>query len=966
MGRGYLPRALQNQWQELWQQFGEVAPESLSRRIEADTEILCCVQVLFLGSRYAFELCRSRPENLLQLLDSDEGPGPESMRGTLAQRLAQVDDDAELLRELRLFRQQQMLSIIWRDLNRLATMEATVATVSELAKACLDAVDQYYYAELCQRFGVPMSRDGQRVQRMVILGMGKLGADELNLSSDVDLIFCYPEYGDTHGGERSIDNQDFFTRLGRKIIRAIDTVTADGFVFRVDMRLRPYGQAGALALNFDAMVEYYQDQGREWERYAMIKAWPVAGDIASGVRLMTLLRPFCFRRYIDFSVIDALRQLKVLIQQEVARKGMSANIKLGAGGIREIEFIVQSFQLVRGGRERALQQRHLLPVLASLGAQGLLPEEGVDQLRDAYIFLRNTEHALQAWADQQTQELPDDADRRARLAMVMGFADWEAYEVCLLGHRDNVSSHFGKIIDDRRSQDEPEANKRWFGLWMSVMSAEEQLLILKEENFQQAEEVMRLIDLFRSSKPLLAMESIGRKRFDQFIPRFLAACAASPDPDLSLIRVMPLLEAVQRRTAYIVLLDENPQALKELLVLCAASPMIAQQMARFPALLDELLDAHNLYKPPGHVELVDQLRQATLRLHWDDLEAHMEALRYFRMAHVLRVAAAEITGRLPLMQVSDYLTDIAEVVLEHVWSFAWEELVSKYGRPTDADGELADDSFIIVAYGKLGGIELGYGSDLDLVFLYDAPATGATDGDRSIDNSVFFTRLGQRIIHFLTTKTALGDLYEVDMRLRPSGSSGLLVSSIDSYAKYQREQAWTWEHQALVRARPVAGSAGLKQRFQDLRRSILALPRDTQKLREDVVAMRNKMRDHLTPVEARGEGAQQFHLKHSPGAIVDIEFVVQYAVLAWASQNAALSEFSDNIRILESLATSSLISEAEAQVLIDAYRDYRSASHRLALQSMQGLVPIGEYTDQRRQVESLWHKFFSEQEGLIE
>src|SRR5690606_22585907 len=517
-------------------------------------------------------------------------------------------------------------------------------------------------------------------------------------------------------------NQEFFIRLGQRLIKALDPMTVDGFVFRVDMRLRPYGSAGALVLSFNALEQYYQDQGRDWERYAMIKSRVVAGDQVAGAQLQEMLRPFVYRRYLDFSAIEALRTMKQLIQQEVRRKGMADNIKLGSGGIREVEFIAQAFQLIHGGRDLSLQQRPLLKVLNTLEGQGYLPPEVVAELQEGYQFLRYTEHALQALADRQTQMLPDSDIDRARVACIMGFADWAGFHERLMHWRSRIDWHFRQVIADPDEDVDGEIDcgigGEWLSLWEGALEAEVAELQLAEAGFSEpATALKRLTDL-RGSTPVRTMQRLGRERLDAFIPRLLSQAVERDSPDLALERVLPLVEAVARRSAYLVLLTENPGALQRLMTLCAASPWIAEQITRFPLLLDELLNEGRLFKPPLAPELASELRERLTRIPEDDLEQQMEALRHFKLAHGLRVAASEIAGTLPLMKVSDYLTWLAEAILDQVLALAWRQTVARYGTPKRTDGSLCDPDFIIVGYGKVGGLEFGHGSDLDLVFIH--------------------------------------------------------------------------------------------------------------------------------------------------------------------------------------------------------------------------------------------------------
>jgi glutamate-ammonia-ligase adenylyltransferase len=873
--------------------------------------------------------------------------------------LADINDEQTLHSALRRFRCESQFRIIWRDLLRWADLQETMMATSAFADACIDGALSWLHKDACEQYGVPWGIDpvtrNEAPQQLVVIGMGKLGGRELNVSSDIDLIFAFPAKGETRDGRRALDNQTFFIRLGQRLIQALDQITADGFVFRVDMRLRPYGQSGALALSFSALETYYQDQGRDWERYAMVKSRVVAGDKRAGSVLLESLRPFVYRKYIDFSAFESLRNMKAMISREVRRKGLENNIKLGSGGIREIEFVVQAFQLIRGGRDRELQRRELLPVLAELEILELLPSQVVGELRDAYIFLRNLEHALQGIADKQTQLLPDDELGKARIALVMEFDSWSACEAALSRHRQKVASHFANIIATE-SEDAGVAAlaDEWYELWLAEIDEPAGAQWLEEHGYENAHASYMVLQSLRESRTVQTMQTQGRKRLNQFMPMLLQALTQVENPSETLSRVLQLVEAILRRTAYMVLLLENPSACTQLVKLCSESPWVARQLAETPLLLDELLNAKSLYRPPSKQELQDDLRQQMLRIPYEDLEEQMEALRHFKKAHILRLAASELGGTLPLMKVSDYLTWIAEVVLDHVITVAFSNLTSRHGHPRRADGSFCDTDFAIIAYGKLGGIELGYTSDLDLVFVHTADPELSTDGEKPIDNAVFYTRLGQRIVHILNTQTPSGLLYEVDMRLRPSGSSGLLVSTLHAFEKYQRNDAWTWEHQALTRARGVAGCPETLAAFEAIRRDVLCLSRDRRTLRDDVVAMREKMRSGLGTPEARQK--ETFHIKHDEGGVVDVEFMVQYLMLAWCSTYPELTRWPDNIRQMEALGEVGAMPLEDTEKLREVFIALRSTIHRRSLQNLDSRVAGDAFSEERDYVRAMWNK----------
>jgi [glutamine synthetase] adenylyltransferase / [glutamine synthetase]-adenylyl-L-tyrosine phosphorylase len=971
-----LQAGLSQQWESWKHRASDDQQQRLQTWLNQDEQHGQQLARMWVASKFVADVSLNQPEAFVRLLESGDlhrSLNSEQIAERLQQRVGEELDDSAFDRVLRQFRRDTMVRILWRDFCRLAPLMETTGDMTSMAEAAIQTALAFHYKQLQPRWGVPIGRDSGKPQPMVVLGMGKLGGWELNVSSDIDLIFSYPESGDTEGGRKSVSNQEFFTKLSQKLIASIDTTTVDGFVFRVDMRLRPYGQSGSMVLNFGSMEQYYQTQGRDWERYAMIKARVVSGDAiagaqAAGEELMALLKPFTYRKYLDFSAIESMRDMKVMINREVQRKGIGSDVKLGSGGIREVEFIVQVFQMIRGGRDDRLHERRVLKLLPMLEEEGYLPEHTAEPLAEAYCFLRNTEHGIQGYQDRQTQSLPIDELDQLRLAWVMGFDGWDDFDAVLQQHRQQVNHQFQNVIadpeeeayDDQAKSAEAEISKRWAPLWLQgPEGADEDELcdLLRERGVADAEPAAKAIASLHASRFVKAMQAEGRQRLDSLMPRLLECWYRQGAVADALGRTLGLLEAVTRRTAYMLLLIENPGALQQLITLCGASGWIAEQLTQHPALLDELLNPNTLYNPPNREELRDELRQQTLRLEWSDLEGQMETLRYFRMAHALRVAASEVSGALPLMKVSDYLTWLAEAILEHVQELAWQQMLPRHGYP-GGQGDSPHPRFIVLGYGKMGGIELGHGSDLDLVFIHNADSKGYSDGDKPLDTQTFYTRMAQKMIHILNTRTVSGQLYEVDMRLRPSGNSGLLVSHLAAFEKYQLGEAWTWEHQALTRARVVCGDQQLGDQFDRLRRKILCQPRELTKLRTDVIEMREKMRQHLGSKGSK-EQARQFHLKQDAGGIVDIEFLVQYSVLAWAHKVPELTTYSDNIRILEQLQQAGLMEADDANVLAAAYKEYRSAGHKLALQGLPGKVAGDEFIAERDSVKRIWKRYLT-------
>ena len=915
-------------------------------------------------SDFVFSSCERNPSMLEDLVSSGdlEAPYPASAAGargrpSLRERAESVARAAGsidgLMTDLRRLRRREMVRIAWRDIGGLAEFDETVRDTSDLADAIIETSLDRLHEWQCADLGTPIGHTGEP-QQLVVLALGKLGASELNFSSDIDLIFTFPENGQTEGGRRSVDNDRFFLQLARKLVKVLGEPTADGFVYRVDMRLRPFGTQGPLVLSFDALEEYYQTHGRDWERYAFIRVRAVSGDMVLAAELLERLRPFVYRRYIDFGTLQSLRSLKVVMEQEVARKGMEHSVKHGPGGIREVEFTGQAFQMVRGGRTPALRYRRLLTVLARLGELELLPAHAVESLSSAYRFLRAAEHRLQQVDDRQEHMLPLDEPGRARIAAGMGYASWEAFSERLDRHRRNVDEQFAQVFGQERETDATAGGDPLGALLSASTDEETGVTLLEGAGFAAAREAWAVIARYRDTIALKMPDALGHERLARLTPDLLRAIAAQSNATTTLERVMTVIESIAKRSVYLALLAERSIALSQFVQLCAASPWIARLLGRHPVLFDELLDPRTLYEPLAPDRLDKDIAERLTAIDDPDREHEMDCLRQSKQANVLRVAAADVSRRIPLMVVSDHLTEIAEAVLRAALAIAWRDITARHGRPASMPRDAAFAPYAIIAYGKLGGIELGYGSDLDLVFVHDDDSSAMTTGPKSIDLATFYARLTQRLIHVLTTMTSQGALYEVDPRLRPDGSKGVLVNTLDGLGEYVRDKAWTWEHQALVRARAVAGDPALGQRFAHLRRDILLRDRDGDTLRDDVRSMRERMR---TELGSRGSG--RFDLKQDPGGVADIEFMVQYGALRWGSRLGADLDFTDNIRLLDGFRRADLMPEEDVTLLADAYRAYRGRIHEVSLQESEAVVGNEEFAELREAVVAIWNRLMA-------
>ncbi|HEY9102671.1 bifunctional [glutamate--ammonia ligase]-adenylyl-L-tyrosine phosphorylase/[glutamate--ammonia-ligase] adenylyltransferase [Chitinimonas sp.] len=879
-------------------------------------------------SRYLQRLFAAQPALQAELETRLQHP---FSRTEMEAMLPQGADDATLKPALRKLRQAVMARVFSRDLLGLAQLDEVITTVSDLAEvAILAALECVTRPD--ERHGRPIGAESGEVQRLIVVGMGKLGGRELNVSSDIDLIFVYPEDGETDG-PRPISNHEWFARAGKRLIALIHDVTADGFVFRVDMRLRPFGDSGPLVSSFAALENYLLTQGREWERYAWIKGRAITGPDGLGgdaAGLMQLVTPFVYRKYLDYGAYASMRDLHAQIQREVIRRDFADNIKLGPGGIREVEFIAQVFQLIRGGRRPALRIRPTREVLRELVSMGQLEALTVAELTAAYVFLRDLEHRLQYLDDGQTQMLPAGEGDRALIAESMGYAGWPQFMTALDGHRNTVSRHFEQIF--ALPQAEGDAVHPLAGVWLGIADGQSGQDKLAALGYHQPAEMERLLAAIAQGGRYQTLADKSRRRLDALIPPLVEVCARQPNPDETLSRILRFLDAIARRESYLALLAEHPQTLSRLAALHSASPWVADYLHRHPILLDELLDARLLYSPPDWPRLGEQLR-AELALHAGDTEAEMDVLRHFQHQQVFRLCAQDLAGQYTLTTLSDHLSDLADLILSVTLERAWAELP---GRHIDTA------RFAVIGYGKLGGKELGYGSDLDLIFVYD---------DEHPDAAELYAKLARRLMSWLSTLTAAGSLYEVDLRLRPNGASGLMVSSIATFAHYQQEDAWVWEHQALTRARYAAGDKAVGERFEAVRREILSQRRDANKLGEEVVAMRDKM--------LQTHPATHDDVKHCRGGLVDVEFIVQYLVLAYAHRLPALLANSGNIALLKATAEASLIPANLAEAAQEAYRQLRNLQHKARLNgtapSEEALAAVAPACEA---VRCLWHLVF--------
>lgn len=850
------------------------------------------VRQVALASDFAMETLRRQPA----LLEHLAGKNPEHWPVPTLDPASPTAWPAQL----RLYRSAASTRLVWRDVLGLDTVEDTLAGSTRLAEDCLRIALQAVEGEFAERHGVVRDDAGQ-AQRLVVFGLGKLGGGELNFSSDIDLVYAYPRDGESDG-RRSLEAEDYFARLGQRLAKLLDEVTADGFCHRVDLRLRPFGGAGRVAWSFAAMDGYFQREGRDWERYAWLKARAVAGDVQAGEAWLETLRPFVYRRYLDYTALDGLRTMKAAIVAEMQRRDMAEDLKRGPGGIREIEFLVQSLQLIRGGREPALRGRSLLPALQALVAAGQIAPDHGQALAEAYRFLRRLENRVQMLRDAQTHALPEGGEDRLRLALGLGYAGWQPLHAELARWRAQVSAEFDALLVPRRNEAAPDALEHY---WRALPHGGD-AVVLGAAGFPDTEGADAALRDFARSAGVRALSDAARARLDRVVPALLGAAAGSARPDVALRRLLDLLQAILRRASYLALLDEQPSALARLVDVLARSALLAERIAHYPLLLDELLDARVAGAMPD-AEAMHLACANAIQAGDDDPEVALRSLNEVRQALSFRVALAALDRRQPATDSTRQLAALADAVVVQVLGMAEAEVVA-------AHGVLPGGRFAVVGYGSLGGCELGFGSDLDLVFLYDADPNSVSEGARALEPSRWYTRLAQKVVALLGAVTGAGRLYETDMRLRPDGGKSLLVSTLASYAEYQEQRAWTWEHQALVRARAVAGDGSLMQDFERVRARILGRARDPAALATDVGQMRQRMRAELDRSDAA-----RFDLKQGGGGLVDLEFLLQSGVLAESFGAPALLPPRDSRSLIDALAGVGWLQAEEASALRQAH-----------------------------------------------
>ncbi len=929
-----------------------------------DKDWLAVLPIVLCSSPFIVSLIRREPAYLVELIENGGLFRPLdtgrllSMSGSA---LAGTDDEQEMMRILRYTRNQAMLHIAFRDLAGWAELDEVMSSLSSTAVALLSVTLTRTHDLLTGQYGEPLGDESGEVQQLIILGMGKLGGAELNFSSDVDLIFCFPENGQC-SGKRPLSNQEFFTRQAKLFIKLLATQSADGFVYRIDTRLRPNGDSGALCLSFNAMDTYYQLHGRDWERYAFVKASVIAGDKTKGEQLLNDLRPFVYRKYLDFSAIESIRDMKEMIERQLERKDeVLRNIKLGAGGIREVEFIAQAHQLIRGGRDPELQQQSLLPVLKKLSDDKLITSDEFAVLTNGYEFLRRCENRLQIFADQQTHNLPEDSRQQLILAITMGETDWTAFFDQITLHMQAIHDIFHELFISTTDPDASLPTQTLAQLWGNELDQETACQVLRDNHFSDPEALFSRLQTFRNGSLYRSLSTSARNRLDRLLPVMLFEAGNHPftetdaihtDADDVIFRCLDLIAAIVRRPVYLSLLLDNETIRHRLIQIMAASPYASVLIQRYPILLDDLLSGNVLEDFTPEV-LSIELRKRLSATEEDDLEQQMGLLREFNHSKLLALVSLGISAHLTSTETGNALSTIAETCTRESLNISIQGMIARHGS---LDGENSSNAqFCVIAYGKLGSRELGFGSDLDLVFVSASPPDSAkTSGPGKVFAAQFFARIGQRLVHIMSTLTPAGRLYEIDMRLRPSGESGPLVTTLSRLQRYLKEKAWTWELQALVRARVIAGDAELAEAFYALRKEVLCRDRNETKLKNDVVEMREKMRRAKNSVTG-----ELFDLKQGHGGIVDIEFMVQYMVLRWAREFPQLIRHTETVALLEALKELDLIDQKTHRTLTDAFTNWLEKSYRLKLNGRPATIATTAANTLSRQVTKIWNTLLS-------
>ncbi|MCP5473773.1 MAG: bifunctional [glutamate--ammonia ligase]-adenylyl-L-tyrosine phosphorylase/[glutamate--ammonia-ligase] adenylyltransferase [Rhodanobacteraceae bacterium] len=879
------------------------------------------LDAVLLASDFAVEELRRRPA-LLALIDGREA----------AELQPPAADDPELSARLRQFRRAESLSIIIDDVLGRDSVERTLERTTVLAERCIEVAFAAARAELVARHGEPRDEDGV-VQSLIVYGLGKLGSRELNFSSDIDLIAAFPRAGETDG-RRALDNEDFFARLVQRASTLLGETTAEGFGYRVDWRLRPFGTAGRLTLSFDAMEDYYQREGREWERFALLRARPVAGDLAAGRELLERLRPFVWRRYFDYAALEGLRELKAMVDAEVRRREREHDLKLGPGGIREIEFRVQLESIIRGGRDPSLRTGNTLELLTLLAERGVIAADEALALAEAYCYLRRLENRVQMYRDEQTHVLPEDPDVRERYALALNYTSFAALMNDLDYHRTLVSAAFERCLPLASTGPAlPAGHAGDVQLWRRFSASAEQN---GDRPALPDSPDARALHRLAETPAVRAMSARGRARLDRIVPLVLAACRDGQCSESALEHWVNLLAAVAGRTSYLALLAERPALISRVHRLLVASPWLACALAQSPILLDDLLDQRLATGIPGKVEFAARLEQELAAVDPGDTEHELERVRQFQQSARLELALAFLDGRSDAARTASGLADIADLVIDRLLRFALRDLAAQHGVLPGLNPELG---LAVIGYGSLGGRELNFSSDLDLVFVYDEVLQNAESGGaRALDGQRYLARAAQRLLHLLTVQTAFGPLYEIDARLRPNGSKGLLVTPLSAYARYQESEAWLWEHQALVRARFVAGDAALGAEFEALRTRTLLRQRDPVAVAQEVSQMRERWREALDR-----SNSERFDLKQGHGGLVDIEFIAQQQLLAEGHRaQGQESPPTETAALLGWLTGHGLLDTERATAMAEAHRRLLDRGLRCALALESRIVPSAE------------------------
>lgn len=906
---------------------------------ELDSKDQINLQTIYSSSHYAFEQIQKQPQIYSDWKLSGSSLSYENSLVKLVDYSASIDDLKKSLRNLRHY---HLVQIVLNDICAETAVEKILEQISSLADALIKTSLEAASLHLEKKHGIPLNANSER-QQLLVIAMGKLGGGELNFSSDIDLILSYAEDGELKG-IGNLSYREFYIRVGRLMTQLLNDVTGDGFVYRVDLRLRPWGNSGPLVVSLDGLAHYYHLHGREWERYALVKSRLVNGLPQEIQAFKQIVSPFVFRKYFDFNVFSELGSLKQQIDKQAKLKQQLLNIKLFSGGIREIEFCMQALQILRGGRNPQLQTPSIMDMFEHAKNEKFYSSKELHVLTESYLFYRLIENRIQMLNDQQTHDLPESEEAQISILSALNFDTW----LSLLTKIEKTQLKVHAIFKQLFLENEPKSNEIDF----THFELEDWIKYCHETEIQEAEELGTRIHQLLLERSIQAMSSKGKSRLFQLLPELFKLLSKSSNALIIFEGFYRLFISIAGRSVYLELINMHQTMLYKLIDLFSLSEWLSQEIIKYPVLLESVLITNDLEESKSI--LLTNLRTQISNIK-DDKELTLDILRVFKRQQVFQIALKESQGLIDALKASRLLSELAELLLQVSYELSFSELEVQYGQPCyQLDGALHYSKFAVIAYGKLGGKELHYESDLDVIFLHDSMGTKQqTTGEKCISNEQFYMRLAQKITSSMSLMTSSGRLYEIDSRLRPNGASGYLVSSIESYQNYQLTKAWVWEHQALVRATLCAGEESFRGDFEKVKCNILAQQREPESLQKEICEMRNKMYE----AKFNNKKHESFNLKHSRGGLVDIEFMVQYFVLLNANKQSSLCQYSDNIRLLEELVSKKVVAQSYLP-LLEIYQQLHYLLHQQVLSPHTNTTDLELIENNVEQVKNLWQQSF--------